>query len=75
MKGRPLHERITDLTSVLMAPIYAGGGIYLIASSSSFRLFPAGSFGRYALGSVLILYGIYRGYRGWVNWKRNKRAS
>ncbi|MBB5286735.1 hypothetical protein HNQ92_004896 [Rhabdobacter roseus] len=75
MKGKPLHERISDLTSLLMAPIYAGGGIYLIASSSSFRLFPVGSFWRYLLASVLILYGIYRGYRGWINWKRNQRAS
>ena len=48
-----------------MALVYAGGGIYLIASSSSFNLIPPGSVWRYLLGAALIAYGVYRGYRAW----------
>ncbi len=65
MKDRPLHERVTIITSMMMALVYAGGGIYLIASSSSFNLIPAGSIWRYLLGAALIAYGVFRGYRAW----------
>jgi hypothetical protein len=65
MKDKPLHEKITDLSSLLMALTYAGGGIYLIFSSLSFRLMPVGSVPRYAMAGILILYGFYRGYRVW----------
>ncbi|CAG5012348.1 hypothetical protein DYBT9275_05158 [Dyadobacter sp. CECT 9275] len=67
MRDKPLHEKITDLSSVLMALTYAGGGIYLIFSSLSFRFMPVGSVPRYALAGILILYGFYRGYRVWKN--------
>ena len=68
MKEKPLHEKILDLASLLMALIYAGGGIYLIFSSSSFNFLPISKIQKYALGGTLILYGIYRAYRVW---KRN----
>ncbi|WP_327487374.1 hypothetical protein [Telluribacter sp.] len=72
MKERPLHEKVSILTSMMMALVYAGGGIYLIASSSSFNLIPAGSWGRYLLSAALIAYGVYRGYRAWKNWERSE---
>jgi hypothetical protein len=65
MKEKPLHEKVIDLASLLMALIYIGGGIYLISSSLSFNLLPVGSIQRYAFSGTLILYGFYRGYRVW----------
>jgi hypothetical protein len=70
MREKPLHEKIGDLTSVLMALTYIGGGVFLIFSSFSFRLLPIGSLPRYAFAGTLILYGGYRGYRVWR--KRNQ---
>ncbi|PWJ59965.1 hypothetical protein CLV98_101140 [Dyadobacter jejuensis] len=69
MRERPLHEKITDLASVLMALTYAGGGIYLISSSLSFSLMPVGSVTRYAFAGILILYGLLRGFRIWKKWR------
>ncbi|TDE13745.1 hypothetical protein [Dyadobacter psychrotolerans] len=65
MKEKPLHEKVLDLASLLMALVYVGGGIFLIFSSSSFNLFPLSALQRNALGGTLILYGIFRGYRVW----------
>jgi hypothetical protein len=65
MKEKPLHEKISDLTSVVMAVTYIGGGVFLILSSLSFRLLPIASVERYAFAGILILYGAYRGYRVW----------
>jgi hypothetical protein len=65
MKEKPLHEKIIGLASMLMALVYIGGGIYLIASSLSFNLLPVGSTQRHAFAGTLILYGLYRGYRVW----------
>jgi hypothetical protein len=65
MREKPLHEKIGDLTSVVMALTYVGGGVFLILSSLSFRLLPIGSVARYAFAGTLILYGVYRGYRVW----------
>jgi hypothetical protein len=73
MREKPLHEKIVDLTSVLMALTYIGGGIFLILSSLSFKLFPVGSMPRYAFAGTLILYGAYRGYRVWR--RRNQEES
>ncbi len=44
MKEKPLHEKIIDLASLLMALIYVGGGIYLIFSSSSFNFYQSVKF-------------------------------
>jgi len=72
MREKPLHEKIGDLTSVVMALAYIGGGVFLILSSFSFRLLPIGSIPRYAFAGALILYGAYRGYRVW---KRNQEEA
>ncbi|SKC15646.1 hypothetical protein SAMN05660293_04890 [Dyadobacter psychrophilus] len=71
MREKPLHEKIGDLTSVLMALTYIGGGVFLILSSLSFRLLPVGSLARNAFAGTLILYGAYRGYRVWR--RRNQK--
>ena len=63
MKRRPLHQELPFYTSMFMALVYVGGGIYLIASSLSFSFLPAGSVYRYIFAAALIAYGIYRGYR------------
>jgi len=65
MREKPLHEKVIDLASLIMALIYVGGGVYLIFSSSSFNLLPINNTQRYALAGILILYGIFRGYRVW----------
>ena len=65
MREKPLHEKLIDLASLIMALIYVGGGVYLIFSSSSFNLLPINNTQRYALAGILILYGIFRGYRVW----------
>ncbi|TLV00177.1 hypothetical protein FEN17_11760 [Dyadobacter luticola] len=70
MREKPLHEKIGDLTSIVMALTYIGGGVFLIFSSFSFRLLPIGSLARYAFAGTLIVYGGYRGYRVWR--KRNQ---
>lgn len=72
MKETPLHEKVIDLVSVLMALIYVGGGIFLIFSSSSFNFLPITNVQKYALAGTLILYGIFRGYRVW---KRQKQSD
>lgn len=71
MREKPLHEKIGDLTSVLMALTYIGGGVFLVLSSLSFRLLPVGSLARNAFAGTLILYGVYRGYRVWR--RRNQK--
>ena len=63
MREKPLHEKLGDLASSVMALAYVGGGVFLILSSFSFRLLPVGSIWRYAMAGILILYGAYRGYR------------
>jgi len=71
MREKPLHEKIGDLTSVIMALTYIGGGVFLVLSSLSFRLLPVGSLARNAFAGTLILYGAYRGYRVWR--RRNQK--
>jgi Na+/alanine symporter len=63
MREKPLHEKLGDLTSSVMALAYIGGGVFLILSSFSFRLLPIGSIWRYAFAGTLIVYGAFRGYR------------
>jgi len=65
MREKPLHEKIVDLASVVMALAYIGGGVFLVLSSFSFRLLPVGSLARNAFAGTLILYGVYRAYRVW----------
>jgi len=72
MREKPLHEKIGDLTSVIMALTYIGGGVFLVLSSLSFRLLPVGSIARNAFAGTLILYGAYRGYRVWRRRKQEE---
>ena len=65
MERRPVREQINLIVSCFMAVIYIGGGIFLIASSYSFGFLKAGTWERYALGALLVLYGIFRANRAW----------
>jgi hypothetical protein len=57
--------RLTLWLSVLASLAYLGGGIGLMASSQSFSPIPVPEPGpfRYALGALLTVYGLFRGYR------------
>ncbi|GAB3910802.1 hypothetical protein GCM10028803_50910 [Larkinella knui] len=63
MKEKPSADLFSLYINVLMGLIYLGGGIYLIASSQSFGLLPTGAF-RYLLAGLLVIYGLFRAYRG-----------
>ncbi|RRB04970.1 hypothetical protein EHT25_11005 [Larkinella rosea] len=63
MNEKPSADLFSVSISVLMGLLYLGGGIYLIASSQSFGLLPTGTF-RYLLAGLLIIYGLFRAYRG-----------
>jgi|GEM_PF-994370 hypothetical protein len=76
MKGRPLHERMKALSYLLMAPLYAGGGIFLITSSSLFNsILPDGSWQRIAVGVIFISYGIFRLVRGVKMWLQGENSD
>ncbi|WP_345269511.1 hypothetical protein [Nibrella viscosa] len=51
-----------------MAMAYMGGGIGLIASSQSFGFLPTGVF-RYILAVLLIIYGLFRGFRAYQRYR------
>lgn len=51
-----------------MALFYVGGGVALISSSTYFTAIRSGWM-RIALATLLIIYGTYRGFRGWSNWR------
>ena len=65
MRQRSVPEKLNILISSVMALLYFGGGIFLITSSLSFGYLAAGSLPRMALSAVLIIYGLFRGYRVW----------
>ena len=65
MKKRPVQEQINMIVSSFMAVIYVGGGIILIASSYSFAFLHPGTWERYLLAAVLIVYGLFRARRAW----------
>ncbi|RCR71337.1 hypothetical protein DUE52_02205 [Larkinella punicea] len=67
MKEKPSADLFSLSVTVLMGLLYLGGGIYLIASSQSFGLLPTGIF-RYLLAGLLIIYGLFRAYRGIQRW-------
>lgn len=64
MERPPAPDRLSGSMGMLMGLAYTGGGIYLMASSQSFGgLLPTGTF-RYLLAVLLIVYGLFRTYRG-----------
>lgn len=63
MRRPSSSDSISRALNVLMGLAYTGGGIFLIASSQSFGFLPTGTF-RYLLAGLLILYGLFRVYRG-----------
>jgi len=69
MPEKSVQERVALIVSCFMAVAYLGGGIFLITSSLSFGFLAAGSPERYLLAVLLVLYGLYRGYRAWAMFK------
>lgn len=63
--------QVTLYISALASLAYLGGGIALIASSQSFGLLPEPGLLRYSLGSLLIIYGAFRGYRAYQRFQEN----
>ncbi|WP_128548457.1 hypothetical protein [Larkinella soli] len=63
MRRPPPSDLLSRYLNVLMGLAYMGGGIFLIASSQSFGMLPTGPF-RYLLGGLLVVYGLFRMYRG-----------
>jgi len=71
MKIRPVQEQISLIVSSFMALVYLGGGILLITSSYSFAYLHPGSWGRYLLAVLMIVYGIFRGRRAWKMYRKS----
>ena len=68
MKRKPLHQQISAMLSMAIGLAYLGGGLFLVASSATFGMLPSGVL-RYLFGTMLILYGVYRFYRGYSHYK------
>ena len=52
-----------------MGLIYLGGGLYVVASSFNFGIFP-NEISRYLFGAMLVVYGGYRAYRAYNQYRR-----
>ncbi|MEZ4900928.1 MAG: hypothetical protein R2822_03820 [Spirosomataceae bacterium] len=68
MKRKPLHQQLSASLSMAIGLAYFGGGLFLVASSTTFGILPSGIV-RYLFGIMLILYGGYRFYRGYKHYK------
>lgn len=64
-----LAETLRLSLSVLASVAYLGGGIALIASSQSFGIAALEGPLRYALAALLIVYGTYRGFRAFQQFR------
>ncbi|GAA4433824.1 hypothetical protein GCM10023091_07890 [Ravibacter arvi] len=65
----PLHVQVSMIVSCFMALVYVGGGLFLMASSSSFGFLKAGTWERILLGVLLVGYGCFRAQRAWKIYK------
>jgi hypothetical protein len=73
MRGRNRGPaQLTLYISVLASLAYLGGGIALIASSQSFGVFPEPGLLRYGLAVLLLVYGGFRAYRAYQQFKDNE---
>ena len=64
-----LADTLRFSLSVLASVAYLGGGIALIASSQSFGIAALEGPLRYALAALLLIYGGYRGYRAYQQFR------
>lgn len=64
-----LAETLRLYLSVLASVAYLGGGIALIASSQSFGIAILEGPARYALAVLLIIYGAFRGFRAFQQFR------
>ncbi len=70
MKRKPFHQRISSMLSMTIGLAYFGGGLFLVASSATFGMLPSGVI-RYLFGGMLLLYGGYRFYRGYIQYRED----
>lgn len=66
-----VSERLKLVLAVFASVAYLGGGIFLIASSQRFAVFPAPGLLRYGMAALLIWYGGSRAYRAYYMYKDN----
>lgn len=70
MKRKPLYRQLSSILSMTIGLAYLGGGLFLVASSATFGMLPSGLI-RYLFGVMLIVYGGYRSYRGYVQYQND----
>ncbi|AEI47866.1 hypothetical protein Runsl_1440 [Runella slithyformis DSM 19594] len=70
MKRKPLYRQLSSMLSMTIGLAYLGGGLFLVASSATFGMLPSGLI-RYLFGAMLIVYGGYRSYRGYVQYQND----
>lgn len=70
MKRKPLYRQLSSILSMIIGLAYLGGGLFLVASSATFGMLPSGVI-RYLFGGMLIVYGGYRFYRGYVQYQND----
>ena len=63
--------KLTLYVAALASLAYLGGGIALIASSQSFGMLPEPGLLRYSMGTLLIIYGVFRAYRAYQRFQEN----
>lgn len=64
-----MAETLRLTLSVLASIAYLGGGIALITSSQSFGIAVLTGSLRYVLAALLLVYGSFRAYRSWQQFR------
>ncbi|AXE19159.1 hypothetical protein DR864_16070 [Runella rosea] len=68
MKRKPFYRQLSSILSMSIGLAYFGGGLFLVASSATFGMLPSGLI-RYLFGGMLVVYGGYRFYRGYIQYQ------
>jgi hypothetical protein len=68
MPRNQFNQQLVFVMQTIMGLAYLGGGLFLVASSLTYGILPTGTI-RYAIGGLLIVYGLFRVYRGIQLWK------
>jgi hypothetical protein len=71
MKRKPIHQQLAASLAMTMGVAYFGGGLFLVASSATYNILPSGMV-RYFFGALLLLYGGYRFYRGFSQYRNEQ---
>jgi hypothetical protein len=68
MSKKTLNQQLVFALQTTMGLAYVGGGLFLVASSLTYGFLPTGTI-RYTIGSLILVYGIFRVYRAIQLWK------